>query len=395
MSIPILNAASRTFQGVGYPVGTHGSFDLVIAAGRIERIEHHASRPAKWMLFPPLADLHVHANRAFTIGSVLPTSLEHAIQMAHEVFREFDVADYARHAERLFARALQHGTTRLRTHADISPETVLKAVEGTLAARAQFRDRMEIEVVAFAAATTDPVDEVSRALLRTACSLGAGWLGAVPAYYADPRASIDALLDLAVQLGVRVDVHLDEHMNADKSCSLYLAEETIARGLEGRVTLSHGCAIAALDNVSRRRVAAKLAQARIDVIALPSTNLYLQGRSVESPTLRGVAPVKELLAEGVAVRFASDNVCDSFYPYGAADLLDIAQLGAIATHLDDPRLLLGAICDGVDTIQVGMEASFVLVSGASFTESLASSRCGTRMLMRRGVELNLSLKATG
>jgi cytosine/adenosine deaminase-related metal-dependent hydrolase len=46
-------------------------------------------------------------------------------------------------------------------------------------------------------------------------------MGAVPAYYANPHASIDALPDLARELGVGIDLHLDEHLDAARSLSGY------------------------------------------------------------------------------------------------------------------------------------------------------------------------------
>ena len=379
----------RTFHRVGIPGTPGGSFDLVVKAGRIAGFERHCREPAQWMLLPPLADLHVHANRAFTLGSELPTSLEHAIRMAREVFATMTGREYDAQATRFFRQAFSKGTTRIRTHADIDPGMLLAAVEGTLSARERIRDLLDVEVVAFASSAADPTDVRVRAQLREACHLGAELLGAVPAYYADPRKSIDALLELAIELDRAVDVHLDEHLDAGRSMSEYLAEATLARGLQGRVTLSHGCAISALHRDARQRVAERLALAGIMVIVLPTTNLYLQGRGSDLPGPRGLTAVRELAAAGVALRFASDNVRDAFFPYGGADLLDIAQLAAIAAQIDDPGLLVRGVCGGVASLDVGAVASFVLVPGASLGAILAE-RPTQRVIMRRGAVLAAS-----
>ena len=182
-------------------------------------------------------------------------------------------------------------------------------------------------------------------------------------------------------------MHLDEHLDAERSASGHLAAATIARGLEGRVTLSHGCAIGVLDDARRQRVIEQLARAGVTVIALPSTNLFLQDRGNGSPSRRGLAPTRQLLAAGVPVRLASDNVRDAFFPYGKADLIDIAQLGAVAGHLDDPRQIVAAICAGREQVRVGDEASFVLVPGAVFAE-LLSAPAERRVVVRDGVLLN-------
>ena len=51
------------------------------------------------------------------------------------------------------------------------------------------------------------------------------------------------------------------------------------------------------------------------------------------PTPRGVTLVKELLARGIHVCAASDNVHDPFNPFGNYDLLQIANLNAHVAHL--------------------------------------------------------------
>ena len=387
VEVSSLPGGGRVYRPIGMPRGHAGSFAVAVEHGRIARIDNVSAQPAHSIMLPPLADLHVHASRAFSIGEVLPASLEQAIEMSVTTFMNHRAADYARHAERLFAAAFRHGTTRIRTHADVSQHIRLDAVTGTLLAAARFSAALDVEVVAFAASDVDPVDPEARALLRDAMGQGARLLGAALDYYRDTRASIDALLDLAVETGAPLDVHLDEHLDAERSASGHLAAATIARGLGGTVTLSHGCAIGVLDDVRRQRVIEQLARAGVTVIALPSTNLFLQDRGTGSPSRRGLAPARQLLAAGVPVRLASDNVRDAFFPYGKADLIEIAQLGAVAGHLDDPRQIVAAICAGREQVRVGDEASFVLVPGAVFAELLCAPAEG-RVIVRDGVLLD-------
>ena len=294
--------AHRVFANVGFPCLPDESFDLTVHRGRIASIESRG-RAAEWILFPPFADLHVHANRSYTAGPIPPSSFEHAIRMAFESFRDFSEADYARQAQRLFAQAISRGTTLLRTHADVDSSTRLKAVRGTLEARERFAGALDVEVVAFASSAFDPLHPLARRRCAKPARSVRLWLGATPEYYTDPRASIDALLDLAIQLDVGVDVHLDEHLDAARSCSAYLATATRSRGLDGRVTLSHGCAISALDPEPRARVIEELARARITVICLPTTNLYLQDRNEgAAPARTGADPGAGARGRAAAVR---------------------------------------------------------------------------------------------
>ncbi len=347
-----------------------GAFDLTIRDGRVVEIQR-APGDAEWLCLPPLADLHVHANRAFTLPPARPQNLEDAARMAGEVFGSFRESDYHRQAARLIDAARRRGTSRLRTHADIGADAGLDAVHGSLRAAEDCRETVDVEVVAFASATADPASADGRALLRDAISSGAQLLGAAPAFCADQDRTIDALLDLAIELAVPVDVHLDEHLVPSACRSEYLAAATIDRGLQGRVTIGHGCAIGILPDADRKRTIDRLAQAGITVIALPRTNLYLQDSGSASPTRRGVAPAKDLLRAGIDVRFASDNVQDAFYPYGDADLLGVAMDAVLATHVDDPREIVAAVCDGRVAPKPGEVADMVVLRGRDVDTVLA------------------------
>jgi cytosine deaminase len=144
-----------------------------------------------------------------------------------------------------------------------------------------------------------------------------------------------------------------------------------------------------LDVEQRTRVIDALASAGVTVVCLPITNLYLQDREVSAPQRRGLAPLRELASAGVPLRFASDNVRDAFFPYGSADLLDVAQLIVVAGHIEDPGMLVRGICDGRDTVRVGEQASFVLVPGSTLMDTIAE-RPRERVVVRRGLRLPAS-----
>ncbi len=349
-----------------------GVFSLTLRDGRIEALTA-GSGEGEWLCLPPLTDLHVHANRAFTPPAVHPVGLEDAARNVREVLESFTEDDFYRQSRLLIEAARRRATTRLRTHADLGPEMGLDAVVGSLRAAAEYSGRVDVEVVAFSGGASDPATDRGRAMLREAIGAGARFLGAVPAFCEDQRATIDAVLDLAVELGVPVDLHLDEHLDPDRSRTGYLAAATIERGLQGQVTVGHACAIGRLPDEERANVIGLLAEAEITIVALPRTNLFLQDSGSHSPVLRGVAPVKEMLSAGVEVRFASDNVRDAFYPYGDADLLGVAMDGVLATHVYDPAAIVSAICCGRSSVVEGDPADMVLLPAASLDAALADS----------------------
>ena len=63
-------------------------------------------------------------------------------------------------------------------------------------------------------------------------------------------------------------------------------------------------------------------------------DLYRLGRGDTHHVRRGLTRVKELLAAGVNVTYASNNVRDAFRPLGNFDLLEEGLILAYGTHMD-------------------------------------------------------------
>ena len=365
--------------------GAAGTFELDIADGQIATIRPvDAERPR--LALPAFADLHVHADRAYAGGPRPPRSLADAVELVTEVKRASTEEAVRERALRLLRRALAHGTLRVRTHVDVDELVEERALRGVLAARAELAGRLDVDIVAFGTKLCDPADDDGRRRLVSAVEAGAELVGAVPAFHADPEASIAAVLALARELGVRADLHVDETTDPSALRLERVADETLALGLEGRVSASHCCSLASVPDAAARRTIEKVAAAGITVIAQPALNLYLQDRGDRTPRARGVTLVRELLDAGVEVRFGSDNVCDVFYPYGDADPLESAFLAALTAHVDDEDVLLAGICGGRTRIEAGDPADLVLLDAGSVREAVAR-RPGARTVLRAGQEL--------
>ena len=386
----VIEFENIVFAGSSEPVAISIANDRIAA---ITSVPGEAAGKAEWLCLPPLADLHVHANRAFTPPDTRPVGLADAARKVRAVMESFTQDDYYRQSCLLLEAARRHGTTRLRTHADLAVETGFQAVAGTLRAAEAIAGIVDVEVVAFSGPGSDPSTNDGRLMLKEAVSMGAGILGGAPAFCADQKLNIDAILDLAVELDVLVDLHLDEHLDPDSSFSEYLAVATVERGLQGRVTLSHGCAVSMLSDTDRARTIEQLAEACVTVIALPRTNLYLQDSGGHTPTLRGITPVREMFVAGVEVRFASDNVRDAFYPYGDADLLSVAMDGILGARFDQPEAVVAAICDGRYTVALNDPADFVLLPGNCLDAVLADPP-DERWVVRAGKPVRVDVVST-
>ena len=345
-----------------------------------------SDKPVQWVCFPPFADLHMHANRAFSLPGRRPTSFVDSVNMTVELLDSFEESDYKNCADKLFQSAFAHGTTKIRTHVDVDSNTGLKGIYGTIAAKREVSDNMDIDIVSFATGRLDPANSQGQELLRDSIAAGATFLGATPVFYDDPGKSMQGLIDLAIELDVDVDVHLDEHLDPDNSWTEALADLAIANGFIGRITIGHACVLSCFDEERLNRTIDKLAKANVTIISLPLTNLYLQDRGIQQARYRGLTTGKELIAGGLTVLFGTDNVRDAFYPFGDADLLETAHVGMLASQVDEAAQLTSMICNGRAQMKEGDPASMVLVKGQGF-DDVISKRPEQRIIIRNGQKL--------
>jgi cytosine/creatinine deaminase len=372
-----------TIESVALP-GRTGAFRVTLRDGSIGAIRPaEQTGEAAWLALPGFANLHAHADRAYTVQSFRPRSLTDAVAAAAAARALFTAADVAARATRLFKRSVGHGVTRIRTHTDVDPVVEMRSMEGVLAAKQRMGERLDVDIIAFSTSKNDLAEPHALDRLERAVAMGADLIGASLNASADPSRALESLFDLAEQSGLPVDLHLDEHLEPDHMLAGMVADAVIARGLQGRVTLSHLCVLATLGAAAASALIEKLAHAGVTVVALPAANLFLQDRGERSPARRGVTLARELIAAGVPVRCGTDNIRDWFYPFGDGDMLETALFAAVAGHLDESADLVGAICGGRRTIAEGEPADLVLLPASSLDDALARRPAG-RVLFKAG-----------
>ena len=372
-----------TIGSVSLP-GRSGATKVTLRDGRIAAIRPaEEAREAAWLALPGLVNLHAHADRAYTVQSFRPRTFADALAVAAAARAAFTAADVEMRAARLFERSVSYGVTGIRTHTDVDPIVELRSLAGVLAAKRRMADRLDVDVIAFSTSKNDLAEPHAVERLERAVAMGADLIGASLNASADPPRALAALFDLAERSGLPVDIHLDEHLEPDRMLSGMVADAIIARGLQGRVTLSHVCVLATLDATAASRLIEKFARAGVTVVTLPAANLFLQDRGDRSPIRRGVTLARELLAAGVDVRCGTDNVRDWFFPFGDGDMLETSLFAAIAAHLDYPTDLIGAVCGGRCAIAEGEPADLVLLPASSLNDALARRPPG-RVVFKTG-----------
>jgi cytosine/creatinine deaminase len=315
--------------------------DLGCRAGRIEAIGALAGRERARevrcegrAVTPGLVDAHIHLDKAL-LSDRAPSregSLAEALRVTGEAKRSFTREDIQARARGVLDLAVRQGTTAMRSHVEVDPIVGLMGFEALAELKREYAPAIDLQLCAFAqeGILQAPGTE---SLLRQALRAGADLVGGVPYNDTDARRHVDIVFELAAEFGVDADFHVDFFDEPQHLHARYIAEETARRGWQGRVALGHLSEMAALPPDEQEPLARALAQAGVAVIVLPATDLYLMGRKDVRSARRGLAPVKRLLAAGVTVAAATNNVRNAFTPFGTAGLPLMGYLLGVAAHM--------------------------------------------------------------
>jgi cytosine deaminase len=272
----------------------------------------------------------------------------------------------------MIAHLAVRGTTRVRSHVDIDTEIGLAHVEALVALRAEVRDLVDVQLVAFP--QSGVVSHPGAAeLMDEALHLGCDVVGGLDPAGIDGAidAQLDVVFGLAEKHGKLVDIHL--HDAGELGCFELeqIAARTVALGRQGDVVVSHAFGLGGVAETRARRCADTLAAAGVAIM----TN---------GPAAAPMPPVALLAEHGVTVFVGSDNVRDAWSPYGNADILDRARLVGYRAHLvtDDalrhafdlvtrhPAKVMGA---PPPAIEVGAPADLVAVRAEVLPEAVAAA----------------------
>lgn len=346
-----------------------------------------------YLVLPAFAEPHAHLDKAFLAervenptGDLLGAIL--AMERARPTITLGDTIERAERAARLLAA---NGCTAIRSHVDLTIAGGLMSVEALIDVRDRLRDLVDIQVSALCGWPSIGAEGADqRALLGEAVAMGVDVIGGCPHLESDPAAANDSLLTIAAAAGLPVDFHTDETLNPAMLALEDLAERVLATGFAHGVAASHCVTLCLQPEHRQREVADKVAAAGIHVIALPHTNLFLQGRDCPVATPRALTAVRALRAAGVNVAAGADNLQDPFNLVGRGDCLETAALMVMAGHLlpeDAYHCVSGAVRTAMRLPKAGVEvgdvADIVLLPAGSIREAVAFAPPG-RTVLRGG-----------
>jgi cytosine deaminase len=315
--------------------------DVAIRDGRILRIGPdlvgawgETLDVADRLVLPGFVESHIHPDKAFIADRTegLRAGGPSAQTLVAELKKAFTADDVYRRARRVLELAVRHGTTAMRAHVELDALVETRGLEAMRRLQRDMAGALDLSLIAFAQEGIFN-DSVTQDLLREALRSGVPTLGGCPYMDRDQRAHIDWFFETAQAFGARLDFHADSSDDPAMLTSDYIAEQTLARGMQGRVTLGHLCTLDALETDHRAQVVEKLREARIHVISLPATEFHVKGRGAARYTWRGVTRLGELRAAGVNVAVSTNNIVNPFTPYGHPDPLRQALVAAMSAHL--------------------------------------------------------------
>jgi len=305
------------------PLGGAAS-DILLRDGRIAAIGPDQPVPpggavehgAGALALPGLIEGHTHLDKTLWGGpwyrnAVGPTRLDRIEN--ERAWRAAGTHDAGARSLALARDFLAHGTTRMRSHADIDTEIGLAHLRATLRTREALDAAMEMQIVAFpqSGLTNRPGTE---ALMDAALAEGADVVGGIDpcAIDRDPVRCLDATFALATRHGRPVDIHLHEPGEMGAFSLDLILERTAALGMQGRVVVSHGFCLGAIAERDRDALLARMARLQVAI-------------ATTAPASAPVPPLAVCRAAGVTVFGGNDGIRDTWTPYARPDMLDRAM----------------------------------------------------------------------
>ncbi|MCO7175816.1 amidohydrolase family protein [Sporolactobacillus kofuensis] len=286
------------------------------------------------VVLPGFNESHIHLEKAYLLEKMDTDahSLQEAIQMTAALKKSFTKEDMTERATRVIEKSIQSGVTNLRAQVEVDDLLNLSAMETIMALKEKYKSKITIQIVVFPQEGIF-IQKNGAALMEESLKMGADVVGGIPYNDRDQTEHLDFIFNLAEKYGKPMDIHIDDSDNPEDLSILDIIKRTKDNHFENNVTVAHMTSLGSVDHNQARDIAKQIADAGIHVVALPATDLYINGRQDKEKIRRGLTPVKTLLNEQANVIFATNNIQNPFTPFGTGNILDIAYLFAEVTQM--------------------------------------------------------------
>lgn len=346
--------------------------DIAVLDGKITAIEKNITEEASKtmdasgnLVTESFVNGHLHLDKVYTLQMAGQEALKEynganmggamtSIERAADFKAAYDESWIIENVRKACNLAVKYGNTHIRAFADVDSKAKLEGVKALLKAREEYKDKVELQVVAF------PQDGVAREpgareLIKEALELGADVVGGIPWIEftkEDEQDHVDSMCAYAKEYNKPISMLLDDVGDAEERTLEMLCKKSIEIGWQGRVTAQHCRAMELYPENYFRKLVTLLKQAGVGIVSDPQTGPL-------------AARVKDLLEAGVPVALGQDDIQDAYYPFGECNMLQVAFL---ASHLlrmvtfDDMDLLYDMITVNAAKV-LGIEGHELKVGG--------------------------------
>lgn len=395
--------------------------EMVVEDGKISQIgnnlpecEEEIDLNGKLVL-PPYVDSHLHLDYVYTGrndgGKIKSGTLFEGIERWHDIKKSQTKEDARERAVAAIREEVSQGVQFIRTHIDVTDPKLL-GMQVLLELREELKEMVTIQIVSF------PQEGMYAykggfELVEEGLKMGADCVGGIPHFeWAREigEKSVHSSVELALKYNKMIDVHCDETDDPMARFLELLNALTFIDGTGHKTAASHTCSFGSADDAYANRMMGLFKANRINFIACPTENAYLQGRQDTYPKRRGLTRVREFLKEGINVCFGQDSINDPWYPLGNGNMMNILDNGIHLTQVASYEELETAFdlitYNGAKTMmledQYGLEngkpANFIVLNESSAFEAirkrvdvLASVRNGNFLFRRSEPEYEVSL----
>ncbi|MBS7232093.1 amidohydrolase family protein [Flavobacterium psychroterrae] len=302
-------------------------YNIHIANGKIKSITTGKSVlklktvDAKGLLMlPGLRDMHIHIDKTYygATWNAAPRkgyTVKDMIALEQKLIPQL-LPDSQRKAEEAIKLMQSQGSYFARCQCNIDPVSGLKSLEHLLAALDKNKDSFGWEIVAFP--QHGILYSKSEPLLREVATMGIDFIGGLDPTNVDGNMekSLDAMFQIAIDTNKGIDIHLHESPPSGKSAIEYIIKKTEEnKQLQGKTYISHGFALAKMDQKDLEKIAEQMANLGIGVVST-------------IPIGKTIMPIPTLKKYGVKLMTGTDSIVDHWQPFGTCDMLEKAKLCA-------------------------------------------------------------------
>lgn len=336
-----------------------GLWQILIEEGKISRIfsqnevfnySGEILDGEEGIIYPPFVEPHIHLDATQTAGQPnwnQSGTLFEGIERWAERKSLLSHEDVKSRAWKTLKWQIANGIQYVRTHVDVSDPT-LTALKAMLEVKKEIASWVDLQIVAF------PQEGIlsypnGEKLLDQAMEMGADVVGGIPHFEFTREYGVESMhiaFDIARKYNKQIDIHCDEIDDEQSRFVETVAALALKYDMGEKVTASHTTAMHSYNNAYASRLFRLLKMSKIHFVANPLVNIHLQGRFDTYPKRRGVTRVKEMLKNNINVCFGHDDVFDSWYPLGTANMLQVLHMGLHVCQL----MGYGQINDGLKLV---------------------------------------------